>query len=210
MRNEFHLSPMDHSIRYHKLLLERDLEQIPVFPLPEGYRFSFYRPGDEEDWIRIEQSAGEFASTGEGLRAWQTYFAPWKDLLPERMIFIETPAGEKAATGRAWFNTHTGDLEDGRMHWIAIAQAYQGSHLAKPLIAKVLLTLRDLGYARIQVSTETTAWLACGIYLSFGFLPCRENLEKEKDGWRIIRRLTDHPSLAGIEPAGDDDLFVHT
>ena len=144
------------------------------------------------------------------MQAWQSYFAPWKELLPARMVFIESPEGEKSATGTAWFNTHTGNTEEGRMHWIAIDKSHQGSHLAKPLIAKVLCVLRELGYSRIEVSTETTAWLACRIYLGFGFLPVKENLEKEKDGWRIIRRLTDHPSLAGIEPAREEELFVQS
>ena len=208
MRNEFHLSVMDHSIRFHKLMLERSLEEIPGFPLPEGYRFSFYEPGDEKEWIRIEQSAGEFASFDDGMRAWNTYFEPWKELLGERMIFIETEDGRKCATGSAWFNTHTADLNEGRMHWIAVDQPHQGCHLAKPLISKVLLTLRNLGYEDIRVSTETTAWLACSIYLGFGFLPAEESLDQEKDGWRILRRLIDHPSLSGIAPAEDHELFV--
>ncbi|MBR2793356.1 MAG: hypothetical protein IKE16_01820 [Solobacterium sp.] len=210
MRNEFHLSPMDHSIRFYPLLLERTLDFIPVFPLPEGYRFSFYAPGDEAEWIRIEQSAGEFSAFEEGMQAWNSYFAPWKELLSKRMVFIETPEGRKCAVGSAWFNTHTGDLSDGRMHWIAIEKESQGAHLAKPLIAKILQVMKENGYEKIQVSTKTNAWLASRIYLDFGFVPEKENLRKEKDGWKILRRLTDHPSLAGIEPAEEDELFIES
>lgn len=208
MKNPMNLKPMDHSIRYYRLMLERDLNDLPEYPLPKGFRFSFYHPNDEQDWISIEQSAGEFSSLAGGRKAWNTYFEPWRGLLPERMLFIEAENGRKAATGSAWFNTHTGDISDGRMHWIAVGKEYQGSGLSKPLIAEVLKTLKRLGYQKITVSTETSAWLACRVYMDFGFRPTAESLNKEKDGWRIIRRLTDHPCLSAIEPAKDDELFV--
>ena len=208
MKNPMNLKPMDHSIRYCPLHLVRYLTDLPDYPLPEGFRFTFYQHNDEQDWISIEQSAGEFSSLAGGRKAWNTYFEPWRSLLPERMLFIETADGRKAATGSAWFNTHTGDLSDGRMHWVACRKEFQGCGLSKPLIAEVLKTLKQLGYEKVTVSTETTAWLACRIYMDFGFRPTEESLISEKDGWRIIRRLTDHPCLSAIEPAEEDELFV--
>lgn len=41
----------DNRIKYYELLLERDLEGVQHIPLPEGYRFVFFRPGDRDAWI---------------------------------------------------------------------------------------------------------------------------------------------------------------
>ncbi len=60
----------DERIRYYELLLERDLERLPDFKLPEGFRFVFYQPGDRDRWIDIEKSAKEFTSYEQGLRSW--------------------------------------------------------------------------------------------------------------------------------------------
>ena len=51
----------DDRIRYYPLLLERSLKELPSIPLPEGYRYVFYRPGDRDAWIDIEESAKEFS-----------------------------------------------------------------------------------------------------------------------------------------------------
>lgn len=48
----------DARIKYYELLLEGDLDGVPQLPLPEGYRFVFFRPGDRDIWIDIERSAG--------------------------------------------------------------------------------------------------------------------------------------------------------
>ena len=36
----------DKRIPYYELLLERDLDSIPKFSLPDGFRFEFYKNGD--------------------------------------------------------------------------------------------------------------------------------------------------------------------
>ena len=59
----------DDRIRYYPLLLERSLKALPSIPLPEGYRFVFYRPGDRDTWIDIERSAKELSSYEEGIDA---------------------------------------------------------------------------------------------------------------------------------------------
>lgn len=89
----------DSRIRYIDLFFERDdLENIPDFPLPVGYRFAFYQPGDRDAWIAIEKSAKEFDSFDEGLKAWADYYGHAEDGLTQRMLFIENEQGEKVAT----------------------------------------------------------------------------------------------------------------
>ena len=62
----------DSRIKYYELLLERELDNLPAFPLPEGYRFVFFQPGDRDAWIEIEKSAKEFTTYEQGLEAWRS------------------------------------------------------------------------------------------------------------------------------------------
>lgn len=39
--NDMKFDNHDNRIRYYELLLERDLDTIPQFQLPEGYRFVY-------------------------------------------------------------------------------------------------------------------------------------------------------------------------
>ena len=96
----------DERIKYYELLLQRELAGIPVYPLPEGYRFVFYRPGDRDIWIDIETSAREFTSYDQGLASWNRYYQGKDEELVHRMVFIENKSGEKVATATAFYNIY--------------------------------------------------------------------------------------------------------
>ncbi len=83
-------------------MLERNnLEDIPTFPLPDGYRFVLYKSGDRDAWIDIEKSAKEFKTYEDGLKSWNEYFGGKDGELVQRMVFIETDGSEKVATATA-------------------------------------------------------------------------------------------------------------
>ncbi|MBQ9327131.1 MAG: GNAT family N-acetyltransferase [Solobacterium sp.] len=207
MRNEF--DPLDHRIRFVKLKLERDVLPIPDAVLPDGFHFVFYQPGDRDAWIVIEQSAGEFSSYEEGIQAWNTYFEPWASMLEERMLFIEDSNGHKVATGSVWFDVHGIDTSpDAWMHWVAVSKNAQGNGLSKPLIAKLLSRMDELGFTHVKLPTQTTTWLACRIYLDFGFRPTKENWQNSILGWRIIKTLTNHPALSTLTPCDREELLA--
>lgn len=192
----------DPRIRYVHLQLERTLPlNLPEPPLPAGYRFAFYRPGDRDAWIGIEQSSREFDDYGAGLAAWNDYFAGHDGVLTRRMLFIENDAGEKVATASAYWDKETGDDPAlGWLHWVAVRREDQGRGLAKPLIARTLGVMHALGYPRATIPTQTITWLACRIYLDFGFLPTTQSLAEARDGWRFIRTVTEHPALRELPP----------
>ncbi len=80
----------DERIKYYELILERKtLEDIPVFPLPDGYRFVMYKSGDRDAWIDIEKSAKEFKTYEAGLKSWNEYYGGKDDELVRRMVFID-------------------------------------------------------------------------------------------------------------------------
>ena len=199
----------DQRIRYYELLLERNrLDDLPRYDLPEGYHFAMYRPGDRDSWIAIEHSAGEVMGQSHGEDVWARYFS-WNEAeLPERMVFIENEAGEKVATASAYLDIYGRDQSGaGWLHWVAVRKEDQGRGLARPLIAYTLRRLRSLGYNRAKIPTQTTTWVACKLYLDFGFTPIPENAVHSRDGWRIMRALTDHPALKAFDPATVEEIL---
>lgn len=198
----------DERIKYYELLLERDLDDLPRFPLPDGYRFVFYRQGDRDDWIAIEQSAKELKSYEEGVAAWDKYYGNNQRALTSRMVFIETQNGKKVATATAYHDITGRDKSgSGWLHWVAVHRAYQGKGLSKPLISYVLKVMQRLGYTHAKIPTQTTTWLACKIYLDFGFVPLPQNARNSRDGWRIIKALTNHAALDTFDCAAVEEII---
>ena len=125
------------------------------------------------------------------------------------MFFVVNRAGEKVATATAFYDVMGEDLSgDGWLHWVAVRREEQGKGLSKPLIAHTLERLRQLGYTHAKIPTQTNTWLACKIYLDFGFRPVPQNAEESRLGWQIIKRLTNHPALSEFEAASDEDVLA--
>lgn len=200
----------DFRIRYVELeFLRNDLKDIPQYHLPKGYRFVFYQPGDRDIWIAIEQSAKEFETYKQGLESWNRYYGGKEDMLPKRMVFIENEAGEKVATATAYYDIYGKDQTGaGWLHWVAIRREYQGRGLSKPLIAFTLGLMQGLGYDHAMLSSQTTTWLACKIYLDFGFHPHPESVKENRIGWNILKTLTQHPLLRDFEVASISEILT--
>ena len=178
----------DARIRYYELVLERgNLDGIANISLPEGYRFIFYQPG---------------------LASWKQYYEGRESELEGRMVFVENACGEKVATATAFYDIYGRDTSGaGWLHWVAVRREDQGRGLSKPLISHVLNRMRELGYTQAKIPTQTTTWLACRIYLDFGFTPIPANAVHSRDGWRIIKALTGHPSLAEFDAAELEEIL---
>ena len=198
----------DARLPYYELMLERELKDLPDFPLPDGYGLELYAPGDRDAWIDIEKSAREFDTRVEGEEAWKRFYEGHDDELRERMFFAVSPTGEKAATATAYYDIRSGDDGiTGWLHWVAVRREEQGRGLSKPLIACMLRKMQSLGYRRAVVPTQTTTWLACKVYLDLGFRPIPKNAERNRAGWEIVRTLTDHPALRSFAET-DVDRFL--
>lgn len=200
----------DERIKYYELMLERNnLEDIPTFPLPDGYRFVLYKSGDRDAWIDIEKSAKEFKTYEDGLKSWNEYFGGKDGELVRRMVFIETDGGEKVATATAYYDIYGRDSSGaGWLHWVSVRREFQGKGLSKPLISHTLEVMRSLGYKHAKIPTQTTSWVACKVYLDFGFTPIPRNAERNRDGWRIVKALTNHPALAKFTPADPKEILA--
>lgn len=201
----------DNRIKYYELLLKRDdLDDLPEYKLPKGYRFTFYKSGDRDNWIEIEKSAKEFETYEQGLESWNRFYEGKDDELTHRMVFIENENGEKVATASAFYDIYGRDKSGaGWLHWVAVKREYQGKGLSKPLIGYVLNVMKNLGYTHSKIPTQTTTWLACKIYLDFGFLPIPQNAINSRDGWRIINTLTGHKTLAEFDCAKIEEILTN-
>lgn len=198
----------DPRIRYYELLLEADIGGIPELPLPAGYSYAFYQDGDRDNWIDIEKSAREFSTVEEGKEAWGRYYAGREEELKTRMVFVVNAEGRKVATATAFYDITGRDTSgSGWLHWVAVRREEQGKGLSKPLITHVLAIMRKMGQTHAKIPTQTTTWVACKVYLDLGFRPIAKNLINSRDGWRIIRRLTDHSALLTLDPASDDEIL---
>lgn len=195
-------------LKFYPIRLVRDdLENIPVYELPEGYSFRFYEGEKDIDvWIDIEKSAKEFISHSEGVRNFEAYFGKYKELLANRMIFVVAPNGKSVATASAYFEPWD-DESVGWLHWVAVRREYQKKGLSRPLISKTLTTLRELGYRTAKVPTQTTSWVAARLYLDFGYRPEPQNAIESEYGYRMLNTLTSHPTLSSFEKVEFDDLF---
>lgn len=208
MKTEIEFDNHDTRIKYYELMLERDLNNLPHFSLPAGYRFVFFGPGDRDAWIDIEISAKELSDYEQGVEVWNRYYGGNEDMLVNRMVFVENEKGEKVATATAYFDITGRDTSgDGWLHWVAVRRHYQGRGLSKPLISHVLGIMRGLGYTHAKIPTQTTTWLACKIYLDFGFRPIPKNTVTSREGWRIVKALTGHEALENFDAVGMDEIM---
>ena len=198
----------DFRIRYYELMLRGEITDMPEIPLPAGYHYELYRPGDRDAWIEIEKSAKEFDTREQGLDAWKRYYAEHTDELPGRMVFVVNEAGEKVATATAFYDIRGIDPSaDGWLHWVAVRREDQGKGLSKPLISHVIQIMKTLDQTHCKIPTQTTTWVAVKVYLDLGFRPIEKNLVNSRDGWRIVKRLTDHPALSELEAAKDEEIL---
>jgi ribosomal protein S18 acetylase RimI-like enzyme len=196
---------INRNLYYYSLSLVRDLDNIPNYNLPEGYRFVLFNDGDEKDWVEIEKSSGEFLSYDEGIESFNYYFGKDYDNLKKMCLFIENDKGEKVATSTAFYLDKPIDDITGVVHWAAVKKEYQGKHLAKPLISRTLQLLKELGHKKAILYTQTHTWLAVKIYLDMGFDPY--NIDEEYKGWQIVKKIINHDKLSSVGDISSDDMY---
>jgi len=168
---------IDESVPYIPVVMRRESGlPLPHCPLPEGFSYKMYQPGNEKDWARIEASVGEFDCEMDALLEYQKSFLPFSDELPRRCIFIAAPDGGLVGTATAWWD-YIGQRRHPLVHWVAVKPEYQGKGLGKAITAEVirLMTVVD-GDGIFYLSTQTTSHKAIRIYEWAGF-----HITNEKD-----------------------------
>ena len=187
---------LDKTVPYVSLFMcKKAGTPIPDFPLPEGFRYTFFKDGDETDWARIEASVLEFDSEFAALLFFKENFIPYTEDLHNRCLFIENRGGEKVATATAWWSHLEGQCRPW-IHWVGTTPMYQGLGLGKSITARATGLLTELdGDEDIYLKTQTWSYKAIGIYNTCGFKPTDEKVlysarkSNYKKALRVLKRL---------------------
>lgn len=196
----------DNTIQYYELLMYYgDTSKYKKYELPSGFHFEFYKPGDEDEWVSIHISSGEFTSIEKGLKHFRTFYAHFIDELNKRCVFlVEDETNKKVGTVTVSLLKEHEYGCDATVDWLAIRSDYQGKGLCKPLLSKTIELAHDLGHKSILLHTQTTSWLAAKIYLDYGF----EILNKEETkGWNILKTIVNHPKLEEFSILPKEDIY---
>lgn len=161
---------LDKSIQYYDAIMKREIGTIIPNPiLPFGFKFSFFRLGDERSWAEIETSVGEFEDINYALKYFQDTYLQYLDELEQRCIFIENEKGMKVATITNWWN-YTKYRRDPWIHWMAVHPRYQGIGLGKAIVFKAMMNIIEIeGDKDVYLHTQTWSYRAINIYRKAGF-----------------------------------------
>jgi GNAT superfamily N-acetyltransferase len=180
-----------HMVRAH-------MAHIPQHALPAGYHFRTYRPGDDQTWLQLQRAAEPFIPITD------TYFdeqyGEHLDVLPDRMFFVESDAGEVAGTISAWWERdRTNPNERGRIHWVAVHPDHQRRGISKPMMTHAMQRLAQEYRAAVLGTSSGRPW-AVKVYLDFGFRPEAAELSDPKiyAAWVALQSLLQHPALAAF------------
>ena len=184
---------LDKSIPYIDVLMQRKKgTPIPHFPLPEGFKYVFYKPGDEYAWAKIEMSVLEFDNEADALARFRR-FADMPTEAERRTVFIENEQGEKIATSTAWWE-YTGIRRDPWLHWVSVKPEYQGLGLGKAIISHVTQMMADIeGDRDFYLHTQTWSHKAIRLYEKIGW-----QITAEKGLWKYAQNPHDE-AMAVLE-----------
>jgi len=187
---------LDKKVPYAGLFMRREPGQpIPQYALPKGFRFAYYKDGDETDWARIEASVLEYDSEFAALLYFKGKFFPYAKELRRRCLFVENSGGEKVATATAWWSDVEGERRPWLL-WVGVDPRCQGLGLGKAIIARATELMVELeGDVPFFLKTQTWSYKAIGIYRACGYAPTdekalyRNRKENYKKALRILKRL---------------------
>ncbi|MCA9410584.1 MAG: GNAT family N-acetyltransferase [Candidatus Omnitrophica bacterium] len=172
-------------------MVRPDLQKIPQFRPPEGFRMRTYEPGDEKTWVQIQQVSDNYNEVD--LSEFYRTFGSNLNALEDLCFFLDNPEGETIGTSTAWYQKDFLGSQWGRVHWVAVLPEYQGQGLSKPLLTQTLNRLSD-AHNRCYLVTSCLRIPAIHVYLKFGFHPFVKS-ERCEEGWDYVKKHLSHPLL---------------
>ncbi len=158
------------------------MDNIPEYPLPDGYTMRAYQTGDIQHWLDFHIPLFDEGDITEDL-FWREYGRD-ETLITQRMFYM---VHEKNVMGSisSWFGDDDRGQYLGRIHWVVLHEDYQGKGLANPLLAYALNKLKELGHSQAYLTTETDLIPALNLYLKFSFEP-EINSEQDQKTWAEV------------------------
>ena len=180
----------NHSVR----MIRENMENIPQFPIPEGFAIRNYRPDEGHIWTRILKAAEPYFDVDDGL--FDREFKHHLSAMEDRSFYLTTDTGEEIGTITAWWQDINGEVW-GQIHWVAIHPDYQGRGLSKPMMSVAMMRLKQ-SHERCFLGTSTGRMPAVKVYLDFGFTPDLSH-ENSQQAWTEVASVLEHPLLAKLE-----------
>jgi len=178
-------------------MIRQDLDNLPRFPLPEGFSIRTWQGEDDIGvWVDIQNRADRLQPE-DHTHFFHSAFGEDIPGLADRLFFLCDGKGEPIGTTTAWYGG-SGHEGWGRIHWVAVAPEYQGRGLSKPLLAAAMTRLAE-SHTRAWLDTQTARPVAIRLYLNFGFVPEIAN-DEDRRAWRIVGETLDHPALRSLNP----------
>jgi GNAT superfamily N-acetyltransferase len=171
--------------------MERDdLVGIANHPLPPEFSVRWYRPGDEQSWVSIHNSAEQHVEVCNDvfLRVFDNDVVALRD----RQCFLLDAHDVPIATATAWFDDDYFGHAYGRVHWVAVVPEYQGRGLSKCLMSLILSRMIALGHDRAYLRTSTSRLPAITLYKEFGFVPSLRTAD-DRTIWKQLNPLLPRP-----------------
>ncbi|MGC8863314.1 MAG: GNAT family N-acetyltransferase [Armatimonadota bacterium] len=175
-------------------MVRDNLQDLPDYPLPPGYRFRTFRRGEEKVWAEVQTRAGNFQTLEKALEQFEKEFRNRQDEFENRCLFlVHDGSGEVVGTTTAWLDPDFHGRDHGRIHWVAIVPEFQGRKLAKPMLCQAMRMLRRW-HQRACLGTHTGCLKAINMYLDFGFVPDMTR-ERADEAWRLVAKALNHQAL---------------
>ena len=207
---------IDHTVPYTAVvMIRKNAENIPAYPLPEGYHFAVFTPEDEENWVRLQAEVTHVQSREQGRAIFREEFLQAPEGVPcadcpgyektvQRMVLVKTASGELVGAAALWTGDTFGAVWQ-RVHWVAVHPDHQGKGLAKSILARLLGLYGELGCdTPIYLTTQTKTYRAVRIYRQLGFapytgekpanwpfrsdIPGESFAEENEAAWQLIRK----------------------
>ena len=174
---------VDHSVPYTAVVMVRENGQnTREYPLPEGYHFAPFTPGDEERWVRLQAEVTHVEGYAQGKSIFREEFlqapegsscelCPGYEETAKRTVQVKDASGNLVGVGTLWMGDTFGPVWQ-RVHWVAVHPDQQGKGLAKCILARMLDLYTELGCdGPIYLTTQTKTYRAVRVYAQLGFAP---------------------------------------
>jgi GNAT superfamily N-acetyltransferase len=162
-------------------MVRDDFDNVPSSGLPEGFTLRWWRPGDEETWVRLQGAVEQHFAISRDV--YDREFAGDAAELARRQCFICEPGGAAIGTATGWYGAAPFDRDWGRVHWVCIDPKYQGRGLGNALMSTVCRRLAEQGHRKAYLFTQTMRGPAISMYLKYGFRPDIRG-EPDRVDWR--------------------------
>ncbi len=151
-----------------QLKMLRYQEKITPRPLPDGYRYAFFRHTDAEieDWLTICRH-GLLPENG-GEEHFRSAILSYPDLVPEKdLFFVVDPDGRRVATSAAVSHPNG----EGYLHMVAALPQCRGKGIGHAMLSFALEIMESRGCTHAVLTTDDFRLPAIKTYLDGGFRP---------------------------------------